>query len=566
MRLFNFISIYSLIIGIGLISTPCLLKADAEQTEIFSHLPTDALAAIRISSVDQLSKNFNDFLFQAAQMKLPDVVEDYVKEPFDLENLKGIDTSKSHWAFLYWRDNNAKVFDKTFIVIYPLNNRDTFLKQFNVTPNGDSQYDNLTRRFYIKNGHALICDPALDWPVVEEWFEGWNTLNQQLSGDSQALGDLNLWINADKTMMRYGQGIQEDIETAMRSNNTEKGDTPGQMLPNMRTIWTLDLLYQIKLAQFSLSFSKQEAILQKTLIPKSRTPVSTFLQSIQPQTALKQEAFSDSWISVRIDTIPESLFELAEIRVLNDLSSLGFQISQISTLWDSIQKTLNHSAVGLVSLNENENRFYEAMNYFKISDTKSASQMMDTLTRMVKDYSDSLSKNSEIVCHVDFKRDAGQIDGQSYSTLSIQPDTKDPESPLSKEIARQNVNIEYAITPEYLIITYGQRDSNERIKNAIQFLPDLNDYISGSSNTNDSNSLATVRVDLLKQLKYIKWLIDKKLPVNPLAMVEVPNVETHGLYLNINAKDNALHGRLSLKSSDVLKVMMAFLGGGLSGF
>ncbi len=566
MRLFNSISIYSLAICIGLISTPCLLKADAQPDDLFSLLPADALAAIRISSVDQLSKNFNDFLFQAAQMKLPDAVEDYAKEPFDLENLNGVDTSKPYWAFLYWRDNNAKVFDKTYIVIYPLTNRDTFLEQFSVKPNGDSQYDSPTRRFYIKNEHALICDPALDWPAVEEWFEGWSALKQQLSSNTQILGDLNLWINADKTMMRYGQGIQEDIETAMRLNKREKGDTPGQVLPNIRTIWLMDLLYQLKSVRFSLSFSKQEAILHKTLIPKSRTPVSIFLQSIQPQMALKQESFSDSWISFRLDDIPESLFELSQIRVLNDLSSLGFQVSQISTLWDSISKTLNHSAVGLVSLNKNENRFYETKNYFKISDTNAASQVMDTLIQMVKDYSETLSENSEFVCHVESTRDAGEIGGQSYSTLSIRPDTKDPESPLSKELARQNVNIEYAITPEYLIITYGQRDTDERIKNAIQFLPELNEYISGSSKEDVSNSLATVRVDLLKQLQYIKWLVDKKLPVNPLAMVKVPNVETHGLYLNINAKDKALHGRLNLKSSDVSKVMIAFLGGGLSGF
>jgi len=540
-------------------AAPFSYAADsASDASLFTVLPPQAAAAFRIASIQDFSAHFDAFMEKAAGFTTPDQIENIVKGPFELKSLDGIATDQPVWAFLLLNDSDQYKPEDYLVCRYPLSDESQFLAQFPLQKTGEGEYAFNNLRISTNEGAAILYKKKAE-AMVKDWLTKKDSSSSIKDWPRKDGEDASLWINLEKVLGQFGGELDKDLEQSIQKEPGQANVLIASASPimAMKTKWGLDLLRQIDFVQLTLGFSAESAILEKNIRLHRGSPLAQFFAAFSPADPMPLlSALPAQGILHYFVNIPPCVFSLSRERILADLPKAGMEEKGFGEMWDLAAKTLTGLQAGVVELAEKEDKIVQLTHLFAAANRESALELANKYIDWMKRAAASFFGDSEILCSIEDRTEAGKVDDAPYSSLRIAFDAKDPESPLSKELAALNVKLEYAAVANALAVSTGN------IAPVLQKLnhPGASSEASAWPPAADRNAFFAARFDPMQQFKAVQRAMAKG-PINILAGVKIPDEPMDGFTVSIQTKDETLTGRLTLPSKDIRAVVSVFMGG-----
>ncbi|MEW6235835.1 MAG: hypothetical protein AB1656_10650 [Candidatus Omnitrophota bacterium] len=527
------------------------------EANLFSVLPPQAAVAFRIVSIQDMGAHFDAFMEKAAGFTAPDQIETIVKSPFELKSLDGMAKDQSVWAFLFLNEIDDYEPEDYLVCRYPLSDESQFLAQFPLDKTGDGEYASGDLRIWSRDGAAILCKKKAE-EIVKAWLKEKDSFSPVKDWPRKNGEDAALWINLEKILGQVGGEIEKEFENTVQHKSVHADALIESVSPiaAMKAKWGLDLLRQIESVHLSLGFSAESALLEKNIRIRSGSPLAQFFAAFTPADPMPLlSALPAQGILHYFVNIPPCFFDMSRERILRDATKAEADGKGLGETWTLAAKTLTGLQAGAVELADKEDQLVQFTHLFDVSNREAALELAKTHIEWMKRAAASLFDGGEILCSIQDRPNAGKVGEFPYSTLRIAFDAKDPESPLSNELAAFNVNLEYAAVANAFAVSTGK---------IVPVLQKLNQPAAASNASAwpaaaDRSAFFAARFNLMQQFKAIQRALAKG-PINLLAGLQIPEAPMEGFAISVQTKGETLTGRLILPSKDIRAVVTLFMG------
>lgn len=520
------------------------------QDSLFSLLPENTVAAVRLTSIQQGSANLNAFTLTAAGLPLGDQLEKLILEAVDLSSLEGVDLTKPLWLF-YGLDEST---EQTLSMLVPFSDWEKAASASELEKNEAGVYNTGKRSILFRDGMALFSDGEME-ESQKAWFAS-APFEKIASLTSNPKDDLSVWLrmtSVAKTLRDLSGTLLESMDGLMALAPTAPVNVTAMMQTEIG--WILDMLDQTDIVRLGLQLTSEALTLQKQVVLKEGSPMLEYFRS--SQLANPAEVLSiinpKNVVSMALNLDPK-VYELIRERVLKDCAELKFDAEAMKSLWDEGIKMYKGPVGFALNASTKPDKpvaFTELIAVKKIDDVGA---FFDNMSKVIQDSANLVGSVSGVALEIKEEKNIGTYKNIPYSKLAIRYKADDPESPMAELFAKQNQDYFYALTDKALIFT--TENITEVLDRALEAkTASLPSFVK-------PNSLAAIRINLLEALRSVKQtLAQNPTGINPLQMVEIPaGANNPGVVIEAHLENGNPISSLTIPVQEIVAVRNAVMG------
>lgn len=522
----------------------------AQQDALFSLFPENTVAAVRLASIEQGSKDLNAFTLVAAGLPLGSELEKLILDAVDLKSLDGIDPAKPLWLIV----GLDETMDVSLSMLVPIADRDKVIAASELQKNESGVINTGKRSLLFGEGTALFCEGELK-DNLKTWYSS-TPLEKLASVSCDAKDDLAVWIrltSVSKTLRELSGTFLESMQSLMALSPVASPNTMPML--QKETGWILDLMDQTEMVRLGLQLSSEALVLQKQSILKEGSPMMDYFRTAQLADVSDVLSVIDpnNLISVVFNFDPK-FYELIRDRMINDFSDMKINIESMKKLWDDCAK-MNKGPIGVaINASAKSDQPVAFTELIALKDITDASGFLANMSTVVQDSANMVAPASGVQIKIKEENNIGTYKSIPYSKLSIRYKVDDPESPMAEIFAKQNLDYFYALTDKALIFT-------------TESMPDVLDRAMDSKPVSlptfiNKNSLAAMRINLLQGLKFAKQFMAQNAGgINPLQMVEIPaDSNNPGITIEVHVENGNPVSSMTIPVQEITAVRDAVMG------
>jgi len=543
----------------GLLLSHSVFPAESGSPNVFSLMPADTLAVVRLASISQTSRNLDTFLVPAVGFGMGGELGNQVQEMFELKNLDGVDLQQPIWIFLVPPSEEMK---DPFIGLCPLSDPTKFTEQLEMDESSPGVYSSDALSAIVKGNYAVMRKgPAL--PAVQDWaaMADWNQLNTQ---SAISPGDLSVWIQIQKLVPLLRSEVEKALDSMADITENSPTPMPANLLPILRieSGWVFDLAAQVDTVQVDLNFSADAVEVRKITRTVPGTPLADYfrtanfasLDSVLPALS------ANSWISMVANFDPK-VYKLIQDRMIQDCAKMGMDPKKMATFWDLFSSQFEGTLALTMNPSGEEKNPFAFTEIMGLKESTETAQLTDEILEMFKESMAIASPGEGVKINIKEDKNAGTYKDIPYSKISMQYEFDDPESELAQTLKNMGMDFYMAAAPRALILTTQEIG------------PVIDQLLSGKVPAADSipwitqagpNTMLAMRLSLIEQLRMIKQQLSKTAggSVNPLALVELPDSsKTPGVTMDMRVEGGNALSRLRIPVQEISIIRMAIMGG-----
>ena len=547
-----------LMVGSLLVAQP-VFPAESGSLSLFSQLPADTVAAVRVASISQMSRNLDTFLVPSLGWGLGGEPENHVQEIFTLKSMDGVDKQKPIWILLL---SQGEEMNDPFIGLCPLSDPAKFSAQLEMKESSPGVYSSDALSAVVKGNYAVMRKgPAL--PAIQEWAQkaDWSQLNGQ---PAAPLGDLSVWIQVQKLVPLLRGEVENALDLLADTAENSPAMMPANMLPILRieSGWMFDLAAQVDAVQVDLNFSADALELRKIVHTLPGTPLADYFQTAKfaPLDTVLPALSANSWISLVANFDPK-IYQLIRDRMIQDSVKMGLDEKILTSFWDQYTNAFDGTLGLTMNPSGDEQQPFAFTEVMGLKESADATQLTGGILNILKESMAIASPGEGVKINLKEEKNAGTYKDIPYSKISMQYEFDDPESEIAQTLKNMGMNFSMAAVPRALILTTGEIG------------PVIDQVQAGKTAAEDSlpwikqagpQAMMVMRLSLIEQLRMIKQQLSKTAggSVNPLAMVELPDsANTPGVTMDMRVEGGNAVSRLRIPTQEISTIRMAIMGG-----
>ncbi|MBN2326326.1 MAG: hypothetical protein JXR73_04165 [Candidatus Omnitrophica bacterium] len=536
----------SLLLCAAFIAPPATVRAES----LFSLLPGDAIAAVRLHSIQQSSYNLNTFSLAAAGMPLGEELETMILEAVDLKSLDGFDRDKPLWMLF---GMNGEM-EESISLLAPIADRDAVIASSELQKDESGVYTTGMRSIVFGEKTALFCDGEIQ-DYLKAWFAE-APLEQLAAFETDSRDDLSVWIRLTPLaeMLRdLSDGFIESMEGLMALNPMSSPNT----VPLLKTEigWLLDLLDQSETLRLGLQLSPDALRFHKQVHLKEGAPMADYFRTARYADIgdVLSVLDPDNFISMVINFDPK-VYELTRDRILKDFQDLNMNIDDMKKMWEQGFKTYKGPIGMSINPSFKENQPIAFTQLIAYQGSADARDFLNNVAGVMKESAQMIAPATGIHLDVSEVKDIGSYKNIPYSKIAMRYLVDDPESPVAEILAKQNIDYYYALTDKTIVFTSeNMPDVLDKLLSSDKPAPP--DYV-------DKNALVCMRINLLQAVMAAKQYMAQTMQgVNPLEMVEIPpDADNPGVTFDMRIQNGDPVTRLTVPMKEIEAVRDIILG------
>ncbi|MGC9326280.1 MAG: hypothetical protein ACP5I1_01470 [Candidatus Hinthialibacter sp.] len=524
--------------------------ATAQADSLFSLLPDDVIAAVRLHSIQQSSSNLNTFSLAAAGMPLGEELESMILGAADLKSLEGFDRDKPLWLLFGKNEEMAE----SLSLIAPITDCNAIIAASELQQDEPGVYNTESRSILFRPNAALFFDGEIQ-DNLKTWFAK-APLDQLAAFETDSQDDLSAWIQIAPLaeMLREASAdFLESMEGLMTLNPMSSPNT----IPLLKTEigWLLDLMDQTDMIRLGLQLSPDALRLHKQAYLKDGTPMADYFRTARYADIgdILSVLDPNNFISAVINFDPK-VYELTRDRILNDFKDLHMNTGEMKKMWEQGFKAYKGPMGMSINPSFKENQpiaFTQLIAYQGADDVR---VLLDSMTSVMQESAQMVAPATGVHLEVSEVKDIGSYRNIPYSKISLRYLVDDPESPLAEIFSKQNMDYFYALTDKTIVFTTeNMPDVLDKILSSDK--PAAPDYI-------DKNAMLSMRINLLQGIIAAKQYMAQTMQgVNPLEMVEIPpDADNPGVIIDLRVQDGDPVSSLTVPMKEIEIVRNIILG------
>ena len=523
-----------------------------EMKQLFSLLPDDAVAVVRLAGIEQGAKHLNDFLLPAAGLPLGGELENIATEALELKTLDGIDKTKPIWIFASLEGDD----DVKLALVAPVTDKSTVIEKSELEEFEPGIYNKKRHPLIFRDNSLLVYDGEI--PVkMKNWFLNAD-LNKLTNWQTDQKEDLSLWINNDK-LTPFLKEISEELIGGLSETMSMAPFMSANVVPmlEIEVGWILDLMDQISITRLDIQLSAEQAQLRKRVSVKPVTPFAEYINIAKMVDSSKVISLIKpaDFVSAVMNIDPK-LYEMTKDRFLSDFEKLDMPTDGFKKIMEDIEDIYT-GPIGLtMNVAEQSKNPMALTELIEIKDAKKALEAFDSMAEIIQSSAGIMQPATGVKIEVEEEKNIGTYKDISYSKLGIRYKFDDPESPLAEMMKMNDIDYYYAIYKDLLVFTSED-------------MPKVLDRLMQNVDVTDVKKMITpdaflwARINVLEGINFAKAQMSQVLKggINPLLMIEVPkDAGNPGLTIDAYVEDGDMVSRLIIPVKEITAVKNAVLG------
>ncbi|MBI1388440.1 MAG: hypothetical protein GC154_08330 [bacterium] len=524
--------------------------APASPASPFEIAPGGVGAMLRIASLDRLDAGVGGFLQASLGMEFPGMVEGVLFDELNQESKDAVDRVRPLWILSH--KTGGKV---TLAALVPVIDGERFLHGTETRAAEDEKIRKKKINYDVIDGYAIVSRSDSVEPIQQWTASGAPAALAKFKAE----GDATLWLKSDE--VKNNIQIELDDYWKDQAENPDPDPHPfaASPLTKMKWRWMLDLLGQTREIEIQAFASSEGVRIHGRAAVADDTPMRTFVDSwtaapdSDTRPALCEHPLAKGYVN-----FPGEFFQLVKDRLAADMTSMAVDGGAFANTWAMIGQAFEARRATWVEVAQDGALTFTAS--APIRERAAAEKFIETFVGEWKGWVDAALSPTEFEAQIVNTPNAGEADGDAYSTVEVRLRTRDPESPYAREMEPYHATVEYGLTSDMLIVTSGSFErarTQFRLGDTEPFWPDKQAL----------GELAELDVNLAQVVNWMKKRMTDKMPMlNLLAMVHIPeDAPMRGASVVASVTGHGLEADFHLPAEDIKTLWTMFSGSPLGG-